>query len=586
MRTRLFLLVVTIASGVAFLSRTGSAQTGNRAPSPAALTGQVTSAEEGPMEGVLVTAKKTDSTIAITVVSDAQGRYRFPSAKLEPGHYAIRIRAVGYDLDGLAAPGAGSSLSSPVPGAGSTLSPPVIDVSSQKAATADLKLRKTSDLSKQLTNAEWMESMPGTLEQRSSLRSCVTCHTLDGPVRSIHDADEFVQVQERMASYVNQSIPEAVQKRVADRLSVQQERGEEGGQPKLLKARQQMAEFLSSINLSKTTTWSYPLKTFPRPTGRATRVIITEYDLPKPIRQPHDVIVDSDGMAWYTSFGEQIFGKLDPKTGKTTEFAVPLLKPGSPTGELSVRADEDGNMWLGMMFQGGVAKFDRKTEKFQTWNIPPEYNKGYTQTNQTDPMHSKVDGKVWVQESGTFTLFRLEPATGKFEYFEPFPQPSPNIYDIIADSQNNVYFTVFGEDQIGRIDAKTGKITFYKTPTPNSAPRRGSIDSRDRLWFGEYRGNRIGMFDTETQRFQEWTPPTPWALPYDVVADKNGEVWTGSMLNDRVTRLDPKSGQMTDYLLPRSTNIRRVFVDNSTTPVTFWVGNNHGASIIKLEPLD
>jgi len=46
------------------------------------------------MEGVLVTAKKTNSTIAITVVTDAQGRYRFPSAKLEPGHYAISIRAV------------------------------------------------------------------------------------------------------------------------------------------------------------------------------------------------------------------------------------------------------------------------------------------------------------------------------------------------------------------------------------------------------------------------------------------------------------------------------------------------------------
>jgi streptogramin lyase len=58
------------------------------------------------------------------------------------------------------------------------------------------------------------------------------------------------------------------------------------------------------------------------------------------------------------------------------------------------------------------------------------------------------------------------------------------------------------------------------------------------------------------------------------------------MLNDRITRLDPKTGQMTDYLLPRETNIRRVFVDNSTTPVTFWVGNDHGATIIKLEPLD
>jgi hypothetical protein len=38
--------------------------------------------------------------------------------------------------------------------------------------------------------------------------------------------------------------------------------------------------------------------------------------------------------------------------------------------------------------------------------------------------------------------------------------------------------------------------------------------------------------------------------------------------------------------LPRTTNIRRVFVDNSATPVAFWVGSNHGASIIKLEPLD
>jgi virginiamycin B lyase len=29
-----------------------------------------------------------------------------------------------------------------------------------------------------------------------------------------------------------------------------------------------------------------------------------------------------------------------------------------------------------------------------------------------------------------------------------------------------------------------------------------------------------------------------------------------------------------------------VFVDNSTTPVTFWTGSNHGASILKLEPLE
>jgi hypothetical protein len=27
-----------------------------------------------------------------------------------------------------------------------------------------------------------------------------------------------------------------------------------------------------------------------------------------------------------------------------------------------------------------------------------------------------------------------------------------------------------------------------------------------------------------------------------------------------------------------------VWVDNSTTPVTFWTGSNHGADIIRIEP--
>jgi virginiamycin B lyase len=564
MRTRRLLLTLLVASSASFLSRVGHSQIRNQTQTSAALTGQVTSTEEGLMEGVLVTVKKTGSTIAITVVTDEQGRYRFPPGRLEPGHYSISIRAVGYDLDG----------------------PATVDISAPNPSTADLKLRKTANLSMQLTNAEWIESVPGTPEQKSSLRNCVTCHTLQRPIRSAHDADEFVQVQQRMASYVNQSIPEAPQTRLAERLANQQERGEEGGQTRQQENRRRMAEFLSSINLSKGPEWTYPLKTFPRPKGRATHVIVTEYDLPKPTRQPHDVMVDSDGIAWYISFGEQIIGKLDPRTGKTAEFSVPVLKPGSPLGELALRSDEDRNLWIGMMYQGAVGKFDTKTEKFQTWSLPPEDNKDYTQINQIDPMHSKVDGKVWVQDAGEYTLRRLDPVSGKFEIFRPFPAPSPNIYDIISDSQNNGYFTVFGADQIGKIDAKTGKITLYKTPTPNSAPRRGSMDSRGQFWFAEYRGNRIGMFDTETERFKEWVPPTPWAQPYDVVADKNGEAWAGSLFTDRVTRLDPKTGQMTDYLLPRSTNIRRVFVDNSTTPVTFWVGNNHGASIIRLEPLD
>ena len=112
------------------------------------------------------------------------------------------------------------------------------------------------------------------------------------------------------------------------------------------------------------------------------------------------------------------------------------------------------------------------------------------------------------------------------------------------------------------------------------------MDAQDRLWFGENRADRIGMFDTRTKRFQEWPAPTPGAWPYDVTIDKNGDVWSGGEYNDRILRLNPGTGRIIEYLLPGHTNVRRVFVDNSTTPVTFWVGSNHAASIVKLEPLD
>jgi virginiamycin B lyase len=162
------------------------------------------------------------------------------------------------------------------------------------------------------------------------------------------------------------------------------------------------------------------------------------------------------------------------------------------------------------------------------------------------------------------------------------------IYGINADQQNNLYILDFGYGSggIGRIDAQTKQLTYFKSPTLDIRARRGKVDEQNRLWFGEYGGNAIGMLDPKSAVISEWRLPTPWSAPYDAVPDRNGEVWTGSVMSDRVARLNPQTGQFVEYLLPRETNIRRVFVDNSTTPVTFWVGSNHGASIVKLEPLD
>jgi streptogramin lyase len=86
---------------------------------------------------------------------------------------------------------------------------------------------------------------------------------------------------------------------------------------------------------------------------------------------------------------------------------------------------------------------------------------------------------------------------------------------------------------------------------------------------------------------KEYPLSVPWSNPYDVVPSKGGaEVWTGSMSNDHVTRLDTKTEQTVDYLLPHTTNIRRVFVEETGRRPVLWVGNNHGSAIVRVEPLD
>ena len=111
------------------------------------------------------------------------------------------------------------------------------------------------------------------------------------------------------------------------------------------------------------------------------------------------------------------------------------------------------------------------------------------------------------------------------------------------------------------------------------------MDDQDRLWVGQYRGHQIGMLDTKTGQMKEWRVPTPYSAPYDAIKDRKDFVWTGSMTTDRIARLNLSNDQFTEYLLPTSTNVRRVYVDDNPAEPVFWVGSNHGASIIKLETL-
>jgi len=145
-----------------------------------------------------------------------------------------------------------------------------------------------------------------------------------------------------------------------------------------------MADYLATINLSSVDHWPYELKTLPRPNGRDTRAIVTEYDMVRPTTEPHDILVDKEGNVWYSDFGEMFIGKFNPKSLKLTEYPIRKFKDKAPTGLLSIEFDHVGKIWFDTMYQGSLGCLDPKTGEISYYPLAPEYNDDRVQLNSPD----------------------------------------------------------------------------------------------------------------------------------------------------------------------------------------------------------
>jgi virginiamycin B lyase len=529
-------------------------------PSQSMLAGKVTSQAEGPMEGVLVGAKKAGSTITTWVVSDAQGRYGFPRERLQAGKYAISVRAVGYELPKTS-----------------------VDVGEQPTQL-DLELNKvtrTSKLAAQLSNGEWLMSVPGSREQKSLLSGCVNCHTLARVLFTHFNSDEMAQVVERMAMHTNNSSPLHPWMRPVENPL----RPPTAGQMML-------GKYLSSINLSAMDTFEFPLKTLPRPKGKATEVIYTVYDLPRPDASPHDEVFDAEGNVWYSDFNSQFLGRLNPKTGKVVEYPVPQSRFGQiAQGGLQIDIDRQGRIYYGNMSQMQIVRLDPATGKIETFKPPIQDSKlGDGHLTMIDPAFQQVDGKLWVniafetgEAGGTWQVDLGTNTWTRVSY--PPGSPPARAYDVVADSNNDVYGMHMNNNKIWKTDAKTLKTVWYDLPTKGAGCRRGHIDSRDRLWCGEFNGNGVAMFDPKTEKITEWKAPTDWTRPYDAQFDDKTYAWAAGMDNDLAIRLNAQTGEFTEYLLPHETNVRHVEVQKSGALSSLWLGDQHGGTLVRVEPL-
>jgi virginiamycin B lyase len=508
--------------------------------------GVVKSANGALLEGIMVQLIAQKNAIRTTVYSNADGRYEFP--KLEPGTYTLRIARprefhpfVREKLD----------ISGP---------DELADITLTRVTNAAL-LPALPEIAAQMTGSEWLLSLSGTGEEKRLLTvNCNWCHSYQQIFRNRYDEHGWAQIVNRMT------------KGAGSPLINMNPRGRFNDEDTA-----KLVKWLASVRGPDSK--DPPFVTLPRPQGRQTRVVITEYELPRLELATHDVWGDSKGNIWYSPHRSSYIGRLDPRTGAVKEYRVPAVDAGVLPGTHWIYVDKNDIVWGSENWAHSIWRFDPKTEEFTRvrWNVPEPVNSPMGGNYAIDPdgfiwrARGKAVAKIGALTGDTILRFPLKKFTGTYGS---------------AVSRDGRYFGggAWPRDGIVVADTLTGEV-FEPDCSANCGPARGEFDPQGNYWSGG-RGGMLVKFDIAKKRLFEYPLPTPYASMYSAQADKNGEIWAGEMHAGRYLRFNPKTEQVTEYVLPEPYGIdRETWIDNSTDPVTVWYVD-HDGWIVRIQPLD
>ena len=517
--------------------------------------GTVRTVKGEPLEGIMVQLVSPKTAIRTTVYTNEEGRYEFPV--LENGLYTLRI-ARPLDFKPYV------SESTKIDGA-TQLAAIVL-----QRVTGTEVLPPTADILPQLTGAEWMLNLPSTGEEKRTFAlSCgFGCHSYQQIFRTRYDEDGWRLIVRRMTRGAGSPLinirPVTAQTRGRSGLPVPEEE-------------EILIKWLTRVRGPESK--DPPVHHFPPPRGVSTRVVVTEYELPRKLLAPHDVHGDSKGNIWYTPHRSPYIGKLDPRTGAVTEYRVPDT-PGALPGTHRVWVDKADMVWVSENWSHNLTRFDPRTEQFKQFPFETD-----------DPLNSPgfsnfhMDSEGFVYETAFRHVVRMDSRSGKVVQKFPFTRINSTYDNIVSFDDRYWSGGQTGTNLLGLLDRKTGQLWELETRTPVSSPARGGFDLQGNAWFGG-RGGMLIKLDPKTQRITEYYPPIPFVTFYEAMPDKNGEVWAGALHAGRMLRFNPRTERWIEYLMPEPySHNRRTWIDNSTTPVTVWYVDHNGY-VVRIQPLE
>jgi streptogramin lyase len=508
--------------------------------------GIVKSSKGDLLEGMMVQLVAHKNAVRTTVYSNADGRYEFP--KLDAGTYTLRIAQPRefrpYVKEKVEISGANE----------------LDEIVLTRITNGEL-LPHTPEIAAQMTGAEWLMSLSGTGDEKKLLTvNCNWCHSYQQIFRNHYDETSWGHILNRMT------------KGAGSPLINMRPRGRFNDEDIA-----RLVKWLATVRGPDAK--DPPFVTLPRPQGRQTRVIITEYELPRLELATHDVAADSKGNIWYSPHRSSYIGRLDPKTGTVKEFQIPRESTNVLPGTHWIQVDNNDVVWGTENWGHNIYRLDPKNGDFKRipWKVSEEVNSPAVGNVAFDP-----DGFIW--RTRDKLVSKVDALTGKLVTSYP-TRKFASTYGS-AMSKDGRYFGggAWPRDGVVVVDTKTGEV-FEPDTSPNSGPARGEFDPDNNYWAAG-RGGMFVKFDTTKKRIFEYRLPVPYASLYTAHPDKNGEVWAGLMHAGRFVRFNPKTEQWTEYVLPEPYGLdRQSWIDNSTDPVTVWY-TDHEGQVVRIQPLE
>ena len=482
----------------------------------ATVTGLVKGPDGAPFRGAFVQAQNTGTRILTSVLTDKSGGYRIEN--LPAGTYLVEVKAVGYRTD------------------------PRRDVklAADQNASFDFALQQGMVRWSDLSQYQGEVLFPDAKGKDVLVGRCFACHSFQSRMASVRRDEEgwrdrVAYMADSMHFFlggVGGAFTDETQADVASYLN-----SLFGQESVLPKSPAEMPKYKDTV------------RTF---NDEAMKIVYVEYELPGPSRMPWSAFPDKNGNYWMPYYGNaNKIGKLDPRTGEVQEYPVP--NQGTAAIHSAVPAP-DGSVWLTEQGSNKLGHWDPATGAITEYQ--DTYIAGKEGTVAGGSKHTlRIDsqGRIWAT-GGPLTVF--DPKTREFTQIKEIP----SAYGLALDRDGNCWFAEFiPNGKIGKVDAKTLKVTKWQPPTPDARPRRIQIDSDGTIWFAEFLAGKIAQFDPKTETFKEFPLPGPEATPYALGIGRNHTLWYSSEHLDVIGNLDPKTGRVTEYPFPQAENTMREF---------------------------